>query len=183
MAATDQRFPHVPAGGGTTYHLIGERITFKITSAQTGDAFSVMELTSPPGGGPPLHTHAAAETFFILAGAFEFSGLDQGAPYAIRATPGDVVHIPGGAPHTYKTVSPTPGRALGVLAPGGEMERFFAAVGTRVRDDGGPAGAAGPPSEEEIARHLAIAARHGITFLLPERATAAPATASGVRHG
>ncbi len=168
MTTPGGRFPHMRAGDGPTYSLIGELITFKITSAETGDAFSVAELTSPPQGGPPLHTHAAAETFMILEGEFEFSGLDRGEPYTIRATPGDVVYIPGGAPHTYKTVSPTPGKALGVLAPGGEMERFFAEVGTPVTGHTALAIPAGPPSKAELAWHMEVAGRHGIVFLLPQ---------------
>ncbi|HEU0028109.1 MAG TPA: cupin domain-containing protein [Ktedonobacterales bacterium] len=175
MAANDRRFPCVRAGGGDTYSLIGELITFKITSAETGGAFSVMELTSPPQGGPPLHRHAAAETFLVLEGEFEFSGLDQGERYTIRATPGDIVYIPGGAAHTYKTVSPAPGKAIGVLAPGGEMERFFAEVGELVSDQSALTVPAGPPSEAEVARHMAIAARHGIVFLPPDDVMASEA--------
>jgi hypothetical protein len=143
----------------------------------------VTELVSQPGGGPPLHTHAAAEIFLIVEGAFAFTGLDHGERYAIRATPGDTVYIPGGAPHTYTCVSATPGRALGVLAPGGEMERFFAAVGTPVTDRSAPPAPAGPPSPEEIAAHMAIAERHGIVFLPPQETAAGGASATGVRHG
>ena len=183
MATTDQRFSYVAAGGGTAYSIIGEVITFKVTSAQTGDTFSVTELISQPGGGPPLHTHPAAEVFIIQEGAFEFSGLERGEPYTIRAMPGDIVYIPGGAPHTYKTVSMTPGKALVVLVPGGEMERFFAEAGTPVTDQRVPTTPAGPPSEEEIVRHMAIAGRHGIVFLQPEEATAGTGGAMGVRHG
>ena len=183
MATNDQRFPYIPAGGGATYNVIGERITFKVTSSETGDAFSVAELTSPPGGGPPLHTHPAAEAFIILEGAFEFSGLEDGTPYAIRATPGDIVYIPGGAPHTYKTVSMSPGKALGVLAPGGEMERFFAEVGTLVSDRSTPAVPAGPPSEAEIAWHMAIAEQHGIAFLPPSESTANAVGVAGEQQG
>jgi quercetin dioxygenase-like cupin family protein len=183
MATVDRRFPHVPAGGGTTYHIIGERITFKVTSAETGDTFSVMELASQPGGGPPLHTHPAAEVFIIQDGAFEFSGLERGEPYTIRAAPGDIVYIPGGAPHTYKSIGPTPGKAIGVLAPGGEMERFFAEAGTPVTDSSAPAAPAGPPSQAEVARHMAIAGRHGIAFMLPHEATAGSTGVIGVRHG
>jgi quercetin dioxygenase-like cupin family protein len=183
MATNDRRFPYIPAGGGATYNVIGERITFKVTSSETGDAFSVAELTSPPGGGPPLHTHPAAEAFIILEGAFEFSGLEDGTPYAIRATPGDIVYIPGGAPHTYKAVSMSPARAVGVLAPGGEMERFFAEAGTLVSDPSTPVAPAEPPGEAQIARMIAIAGRHEIYFLPAQEATAGSGGAMGGRHG
>jgi quercetin dioxygenase-like cupin family protein len=173
-------------GEGSAYSLIGEVITFKLTSADTGDTFSITELISQPQGGPPLHTHPAAEVFIILEGMFEFSGLDQGVPYSIRATPGDIVYIPGGAPHTYKTISPSPGKALGVLAPGGEMERFFAEVGTPVSDTSASSTSAGPPSESELAQHMAIAARHGIVFLPPHAdagRTADPLASTEARQG
>lgn len=182
MATTTRRFPHVRAGSGDTYSLIGDLITFKVTSAETGDAFSVTELTSQPQGGPPLHTHPAAEVFMVLEGEYEFSGLDGGEPYTIRATPGDVVYIPGGAPHTYKTVSSTPGKAFGVLAPGGEMERFFAEVGEPVNDRTALAVPLGPPSEAELIRHMEIAGRHGIVFLPPQGAAAGAAVAAEARQ-
>jgi quercetin dioxygenase-like cupin family protein len=183
MATTDRRFPHVQPGGGTAYSLIGELITIKVSSAETGDTFAVTELLSQPGGGPPLHTHPAAEVFIVQEGVFEFSGLERGEPYTIRATPGDIVYIPGGAPHTYKTAGPTPGKALGVLAPGGRMERFFAEVGTLVIDPQAAPAPVGPPSSEEIARHMAIAGRHGIVFLQSAEAPAGAGGAAGMRHG
>jgi quercetin dioxygenase-like cupin family protein len=176
LATSDGKFPHVRAGGGAAaYSLIGELITFKLTSAQTDDTFLLTELVSQPQGGPPLHTHPAAEAFIILNGELEFSGLDHGAPYTLRGTPGDIVYIPGGAPHTYKTVSATPAKALGILVPGAEMERFFAAVGTPVSANAAPPAPARPPSAEEIARHMAIAERHGIVFLPPAGASEADA--------
>jgi quercetin dioxygenase-like cupin family protein len=175
MTTTDRRFPHIRAGEGAAYSLIGELITFKVTSAQTGDTFLMTELISQPQGGPPLHTHPAAEAFIILEGEFEFSGLDGDAPYAIRGVSGDIVYIPGGAPHTYKTVSATPGRALGILVPGGEMERFFAEVGTPVADRSATPAPSGPPSAAELARHMEIARRHEIVFLLPKEGIGATA--------
>lgn len=182
MDTTNGRFPHVPAGGGNAYHVIGELITIRLSSAQTGGVFAVTALLARPGGGPPLHTHPAAEVFLIQDGAFEFTGLDTGQPYIVRATPGETVFIPGGAPHTYQCVSPTPGRALGVLAPGGEMERFFAAVGTPVTDRSAPPPPAGPPSAAEIAAHVALAEQHGIVFLPPQAATGNDAGIAEAQH-
>jgi quercetin dioxygenase-like cupin family protein len=162
QATTARRFPHIPAGTGETYNIIGELVTFKVTSRETGGRFSVMELLAQPGGGPPLHTHASAETFTIQEGEFEFSGLDAGEAYTVRATPGDTVYIPGGAAHTYKAVGDTAGRATLVLTPGTEMEGFFAEAGVRV--DEGQAPPAGPP---DIPALMAAAAKYGQVFLAP----------------
>jgi quercetin dioxygenase-like cupin family protein len=183
MASGDGRFPFIPAGDGPSYSIIGELITFKVTSAETGGAYMVGTVTSPPGGGPPLHTHPASETFVVLEGEFEFSGLDDGVPFAIRGTAGDTVYIPGGAAHTYKNVGAAPGTALGVLTPGDGMERFFKEAGVRVEAQTAPAAPAGPPSEEQIAQLMAAATRNQIVFLPPQEA---PAGANGgleARHG
>jgi quercetin dioxygenase-like cupin family protein len=160
QTAALRRFPHVPAGAGETYNLIGELLTFKVTNAQTDGAFTVVELLAQPGGGPPLHTHPSAESFTILEGEFQFTGLDCGQPYSIRAVPGDTVFIPGGAPHTYKAVGETPGKTLLVFTPGTEMERFFAEAGWRVTP-GNPA-PAGPP---DISALIAVGLKHGQAFL------------------
>lgn len=162
QAATERRFPHIPAGTGETYNVIGELVTFKVTSRETGGRFSVMELLAQPGSGPPLHTHPSAETFTIQEGAFEFSGVDAGMPYTIRATPGDTVYIPGGAPHTYQAVGETAGRATLVLTPGTEMEGFFTEAGVRVTP-----GQAPPPGPPDMAALMAAAEKYGQVFLAP----------------
>lgn len=160
QAAAVRRFPHVPAGSGETYNVIGELLTFKVTSADTNGVFTVVELLAQPDGGPPLHTHPSAEAFTILEGEFEFTGLDGSRPYSFRATPGDTVFIPGGAPHTYKAVSDTPGKTMLVLTPGVEMEQFFVEAGVRVTP-GGPIASAPP----DIPALLAAGQKHGLVFL------------------
>jgi quercetin dioxygenase-like cupin family protein len=160
QAATLRRFPHVPAGTGETYNVIGELLTFKVTAAETNGTFTVVELLAQPGGGPPLHTHPSAEAFTILEGEFEFTGLDGGQPYSFRAMPGDTVFIPGNAPHTYKAVSDTAGKTMLVLTPGVEMEQFFAEAGVRVTP-GDPTSSAPP----DIPALLAAGQKHGLAFL------------------
>ncbi len=164
--STGRTFPHIPAGTGQAYNVIGELLTIKVTSAETEGRFAVLELTSPPGGGPPLHTHPSAETFTILEGAFEFSGVRDEQIYTIRAAPGDTVFIPADAPHTYKVVGDTPGKTLLVLAPGDEMIAFFAEAGVPA-DGQAPPAPAGPPTEAAIGRMIAIAGKHGLAFVGP----------------
>jgi quercetin dioxygenase-like cupin family protein len=160
QAAASRRFPHVPAGAGETYNVIGELLTLKVTNAQTGGAFTVVELLAQPGGGPPLHTHPSAESFTILEGEFQFTGLDCGQPYSFRAVPGDTVYIPGGAPHTYQAVGDTPGKTLLVFTPGTEMERFFAEAGRRVTPEN-PI----PSRPPDIPALIAVGQKHGLAFL------------------
>ena len=46
--STGRTFSHIPAGAGQTYNVIGELLTIKVTSAETGGRFALLELTSPP---------------------------------------------------------------------------------------------------------------------------------------
>lgn len=162
QTVSPSRFPHVPADAGDTYNVIGEMITFKLMNADTGGASFVAELHGQPGSGPPLHTHLSSETFSILEGKFEFSGTDEGTPYTIRATPGATVFIPSGVPHTYSVVGSTAGKAVMMFSPGADMENFFSEAGVPVRD-----GQAPPSGEPDIPAMIAIAQKHGMSFMRP----------------
>ena len=47
---------HTAPGEGVSVWLVGDLITLKLTSEDSGGACSMFEETSPPGGGPPPHT-------------------------------------------------------------------------------------------------------------------------------
>ncbi len=51
------RGAYVPPDGGESVWLVGDRITVKLTSEDTGGVYSVAEEISPPQGGAPPHTH------------------------------------------------------------------------------------------------------------------------------
>jgi len=102
-------FAPVASGEGASYLIIDNLVTLKVTGAQTGGAYAITETIVAPGGGVlGLHTHAAQETFYILAGEFAFPGLGE----TVRASAGDVVHVPGGVPHTNLNVGGTTARYL-----------------------------------------------------------------------
>ena len=118
---------------------------------ETAGAFSVMEVTVAPGGGPPpLHTHRAQELFYTLEGELTYFRGDE----EITGGPGTSALIPGGVPHTYRNFSDAPARYLGVLTPGRAMQDFLVEAGVRPGD---PA-----RSPEEV---LAIGARFGLVTL------------------
>ena len=58
----------------------------------------------------------------------------RGEVRRIAVTPGDVVHIPGGRPHTVRNESPFDARAYVTFVPGTEMEQFVRAVASRPQD-------------------------------------------------
>src|SRR5918994_5841423 len=102
----------VPPDGGDSVWLVGDRITVKLTSEDTGGAYSVAEEISPPQGGPPPHTHREEdEGLYVLEGEVEFLlGEDT-----IPAGAGSYVHAPRGVLHTFKNVGTSPSRVLVVL--------------------------------------------------------------------
>ena len=81
---------------------------------------------------------------------------DAGEVGRIAASPGSVVHIPGGHAHTVRNESDADALAYVVFAPGAEIEQFFrAAAGLAAH---------GQPSIEDV---LALAQRHGIEMTGP----------------
>ena len=95
--------------------LVGDLIEVKLSAEDTGGAYSMIEETSPPGGGAPPHLHRDEdEAFCVLEGEVEFL-LGEGT---IPAGAGTCVPIPKGPLHTFKNVGTSPSRVLGVLTPG-----------------------------------------------------------------
>jgi mannose-6-phosphate isomerase-like protein (cupin superfamily) len=116
-------------------------------------------VAMPPGGGPPvMHRHAAAEVYRVERGELVVY-LDRGEGVRrIPAPAGDVVLIPGWAPHTIRNESDADASAFVVFTPGAEMERFMRAA-AELAD----------PAIEEV---LALAARHGVEMTGPVPAAA-----------
>ena len=109
----DRKHTNVTAGGGQSYLVFTDIITVKVTGADTDGKYLIVEAVSPPGSGPSfLHTHPPQETFHVLEGAYEIYGRNAEGKYAVSATPGMMVHVPGGEPHGFKNVGvgahPTP---------------------------------------------------------------------------
>lgn len=162
MSSTENQAITIAPGAGTTTWLLGDTYTLKISGAQTGGAFSLLEAVVPPGGGPPPHIHYAEdETFIILEGEIMFS-TDAGT---IAAPAGTVVHVPKGTKHSYATVGTAPVRMLFLYAPAG-MEAMFDEIGTPAQ----PGVPAPPLSPEDVAKLLSVAAKYNFAVLPPESA-------------
>jgi quercetin dioxygenase-like cupin family protein len=161
--------PHTVAGQGQRWRVMDDVVEARLRGAETDGAYSVFEVASPPGAGPSmLHTHPPQETFYILEGSYEFGGVGPDGAYTLRATAGDVVHIPAGAPHGFKNVGDTPGRLLVIYEPPGKMEAFFAAMHAAVRH-ADPLNA--PPSDLPVPAQIdAIFAAHDMVILPPTQA-------------
>src|ERR671917_2174830 len=120
-----QGIVHMLPGEGRSQWVLGELVTYKTTGEQTGGAYSLFEVESPPGGGPPPHVqHREDEAFWVLEGEYEFLGREQ----TLRAVAGSLVYVPKGSLHAHVNRGEGPARMLVSQTPGGSHERFFEEV-------------------------------------------------------
>jgi quercetin dioxygenase-like cupin family protein len=152
---------HIPPGKGRSLWVLGELVTCKTTSEQTGGAYSLFEVTTQPGGGVLPHVqHREDESFYVLEGEYEF--LVEGR--TIRASAGSLLYVPKGTLHAHKNVGTTSGRLLVSQTPGGLHERFFEEIAEPAMDGSEPSVPEGP---QDMRRIIAIAVKYGIEIPPP----------------
>ena len=155
---------HISPGAGRTLRVLGEMVTYKTTSDQTGGAYSLFDVASQPGTGPSLHVqHREDEAFWVLSGEYEF--LIEGR--TTRTSAGSLIYVPRGNLHAHKNVGEEPGRMLVTHTPGGLHERFSEEVGELTTHS-----PTLPVSEEELDAKavVRIAAKYGIELIPPASA-------------
>ena len=145
---------HVPPGKGRRpLWVMGEIVTCKVTSHQTSGAYSLFEIATQPGDGPPPHVqHWEDESFYVLEGEYEFLDKDR----TIRASVGSLICVPRGNLHTHKNVGEGVGRMLVSQTPGGSHERFFEELA------GNPTAPPVSRDSPDVEKVAAIAAKYGI---------------------
>ena len=117
-----------PGEGRTLLVGGGDYVTYKVRSAETEDAYFCFEVATTPGFGPPLHTHAYRELFYVLEGTYEFTIQRGDALETIAGTAGTSIAIPPDVPHTFKNATDAPARLLFVHMPAA-LESFFEEFG------------------------------------------------------
>jgi mannose-6-phosphate isomerase-like protein (cupin superfamily) len=119
---------------GECHQSHGTRARVILTSEDTKGALGLVELTTPPGRGPTLHSHTHEEEIFLVQeGLYEFQIGDE----KVEVGPGGVVYAPRPHAHSFRVVSDEPGRMLVMFAPGG-FERFFPRALTYLQSVDGP---------------------------------------------
>ncbi len=86
----------VQAGTGTQMQVL--------ISPEEGPNFAMRRFSMEPGGGMPLHTNLVEHEQYVLGGHARI-GID-GDEFEVQQ--GDVVFIPGGAPHYYQNIGDEP---------------------------------------------------------------------------
>src|SRR5262245_60723587 len=160
MMAADRQVAFLPPGEGKSYWIAGDRIDFKLTGHETGGAFELCEVITPPQVGPPPHIHQREdETFYVIEGEVEFMVGDR----TLRATPGSVVHGVRGVPHAFRNVGEKTSRMVLVVTPA-NFASFVRAAGQPATD---PVASPPPPGPAEIEKLLAAGQEHGIALVGP----------------
>lgn len=137
-----------PGEGRTLLVGGGDRVTYKVRSSETDDSYFCFEVSTTPGFGPPLHSHAYRELFYVLEGEYEFTVERGGVLETISGAAGTAVAVPPDVPHTFKNASTGPARLLFVHQPAA-LEQFFEEFGAPVDDP-----EAAPPPFQAMAAAL-----------------------------
>lgn len=137
-----------PGEGRTLLVGGGDRVTYKVRSSETDGSYFCFEVSTTPGFGPPLHSHAYRELFYVLEGEYEFTLERDGGLETITGDAGTAVAVPPHVPHTFRNASAGPARLLFVHQPAA-LEQFFEEFGAPVDDP-----EAAPPSFQAMAAAL-----------------------------
>ena len=149
MLATVPSLEKVRFGpGGGVYKIVA-------SAAETNNTHFAFEAIEPPGGGPPLHTHANEEEFFLV--------LDGEMTFYIggritRATEGQTAFVPRGVPHCFKNTSRRESRIMVLFTPG-DIEGFF--------EYGNLPRGVRPTDELLLERLSSFAPKYGLTVIGP----------------
>ena len=109
----------------------GNTINVKLDGEQTGDAYSVFEISAPPNVGAGLHIDNDWDEFWhVMEGTFTF--MLNGKQIELGA--GGFAHGPKGIPHSFKNTGETTGKLVMFTNPSG-LEDFFRDI-----DDASPDG-------------------------------------------
>jgi uncharacterized cupin superfamily protein len=148
------------AGAGRAAWVVGDHYTVKASGAETGGAFTLIEVLVPPQSGPPPHVHRREdEAFYVLEGEFEVHIDNQ----CVTAGPGAWVTLAKGSLHHFKNVSRAIAKMLILATPAG-LDQFFLEAGRPATDTLPESGAA---TSGDIEKLLAIAPKYGIEIKLP----------------
>ena len=121
---------------------------------------TVIELTIPSGGSPPLHIHKNLDdSFLLLDGEIVVCCGDR----RILAQPGSYVVLPAGIEHTFRVSSAVPARMLLVHAADDFLD-FIEAVGTPTQELRLP-----PVGQYDLSREalIRIGAEHDLSIIGP----------------
>ena|ERR1051326_2153430 len=121
--------PHTKEDTMSTANSLAGAGMYLALSTQTEGRYSVIKMTTPPGGGPPPHTHLNEdEGFLVLSGTFTVYVGDK----KFKLGPLEHAFGPRGVEHYFRNTGHTMGEILFIYTPGG-YENYFREL-TEVRN-------------------------------------------------
>jgi mannose-6-phosphate isomerase-like protein (cupin superfamily) len=134
----------VKAGEGHSVSLGGMGVVFKISGADTGGAFAVVEHPIDPGRLVLPHVHQHEDEYsYVLEGTI---GARVG-DHEVVAGRGSYLIKPRGLMHTFWNAGPGPARLLEVISPAG-FEAYFVELAEAA----------------DAGRRRELAAKYGVTY-------------------
>lgn len=158
MATGDPKV--VTPGEGQALSVLGNTFTFKVVAADTNDAYSVIEVASPPNGGIPPHVNTReAETHIVLQSTYSFLlGMQT-----YKGGPGTVFFVPRGTLHGFQNVGTGQGRLLLIPSPGSNNEALVVKLAERFGPELPPA----QPDPAMLEALEALAREYGVEPSIP----------------
>jgi len=150
-AAIDRPARTAPAlERGDARWFFGTLALIRATGADTGGAYTLVEVHCPPGLEAPLHVHHGEdEGFLVLDGEVSLTVGDQ----TIDAAAGDFLLGVRGVPHAFR-VGPAGARMLWIVTPAG-FEDLVAAASVPAEELTPPPAHVTPPADvAEIVRRF-----------------------------
>lgn len=126
-----KRYSIYGTGEGPNYDWENDHTFVKVSSEESGGAFTLMEDNLKASFALGLHRHDShAETFYILEGAVDF--FVDGDWH--RCGPGSTLHVPPKVPHACKVVDGQTARMLMIFQPAG-FDAFLAELSSMTEAD------------------------------------------------
>ncbi len=148
---------HVVSGSTNVLDVLGSTIEFLTSPSEGGDMYCIMQGHLPASMWWPLHSHADAETFFVLSGRGQIL-IERGARLEwVDVKQGDFVHILSGVKHAQRNPSQEP--FVELVTTTARLGQFFLEIGRPVQP-----GVSLLPTAEDLDRFRSVAARYGHWF-------------------
>jgi quercetin dioxygenase-like cupin family protein len=145
------------SGEGQAFWMLGGLYEVLLSSDETDGKSTIMQLTVPPGLGPPPHAHTGSESVYVVDGTLKFHIGDE----VIEGGPGSMFHFSPGMVENFEPTSTV--RLVANYSPGG-IEKFFAEAGEPAQARQLPPPPTSPP---DIARLVEIGAHYGVSIHPP----------------
>ena len=143
---TVQAFVVTPARRAAALDVLGVQITVLAANRATG-GYEITLQQGTEGAGPPPHSHAWDESFYVLGGAVEIACAGR----SVDCTPGTLVHVPAGTVHGFRFAAGG-GQMLEISGPGGRATEMFASVARQI-----------PPEVPDVARLIEVLLQNGVS--------------------